>query len=80
MPSLLTMFQVDAFADGLFAGNPAAMLILDAPLDGGLMQAIAMENNLSETAFAVRNGETNTIADPTRWAPSRPPIEMTRPG
>jgi predicted PhzF superfamily epimerase YddE/YHI9 len=50
------MFQVDAFAERLFAGNPAAVLILEDWLDDALMQAIAAENNLSETAFARRHG------------------------
>ena len=50
----LTMFQVDSFTDRLFRGNPAAVLVLDEALDEALMQAIAAENNLSETAFAVR--------------------------
>jgi predicted PhzF superfamily epimerase YddE/YHI9 len=50
------MFQVDAFAERLFAGNPAAVLILNDWLDDALMQAIAAENNLSETAFARRHG------------------------
>ena len=51
------MYQVDAFTDRLFAGNPAAVLVLDEPLDAELMQAIAGENNLSETAFAVRQAD-----------------------
>jgi predicted PhzF superfamily epimerase YddE/YHI9 len=50
------MFQVDAFAERLFAGNPAAVLILEDWPDDALMQAIAAENNLSETAFACRRG------------------------
>jgi len=45
------MFQVDAFSDRPFAGNPAAVLVLPAPLPVSLMQAIAAENNLAETAF-----------------------------
>lgn len=45
------MFQVDAFADRVFAGNPAAVLVLDAWLPDGLMLSIAQENNLAETAF-----------------------------
>ena len=53
----LTIYQVDAFADRLFAGNPAAVLILDAFLPDETLQAIAQENNLSETAYAVRTGE-----------------------
>jgi PhzF family phenazine biosynthesis protein len=47
----LTMFQVDAFADRLFTGNPAAVLVLEDWLSDGVMQAIAEENNLAETAF-----------------------------
>jgi PhzF family phenazine biosynthesis protein len=53
----LQLFQIDAFADHVFAGNPAAVVPLDAWLDNGLMQKIAMENNLSETAFFVRKDE-----------------------
>ena len=49
----LKMYQVDAFASQVFQGNPAAVLILDAFLDDDLMQSIAAENNLSETAFCV---------------------------
>jgi PhzF family phenazine biosynthesis protein len=52
----LPIYQVDAFADRLFAGNPAAIVPLDAWLDAGLMQAIAAENNLAETAFIVPQG------------------------
>ena len=47
------IFQVDAFASNLFAGNPAAICPLDDWLDDKVMQSIAMENNLSETAFFV---------------------------
>lgn len=49
----LRLFQVDAFADRLFSGNPAAVCPLDSWLPERTMQAIAMENNLSETAFIV---------------------------
>jgi PhzF family phenazine biosynthesis protein len=45
------IYQVDAFTDTLFAGNPAAVMPLEAWLDDALLQAIAAENNLSETAF-----------------------------
>lgn len=48
----MKMFQVDAFADELFTGNPAAVLLLDDWLPDTLMRAIAAENNLAETAFA----------------------------
>jgi PhzF family phenazine biosynthesis protein len=52
MPEL-RLVQVDAFADRPFAGNPAAVVPLDAWLPDATMQAIAEENNLSETAFTV---------------------------
>ncbi len=48
-----TYWVVDAFTDTLFTGNPAAVLLPEAPLPDRLMQQIAAENNLSETAFAV---------------------------
>ncbi len=49
----LRLFQVDAFTKNLFTGNPAAVCPLDKWLSDELMQKIAMENNLSETAFFV---------------------------
>ena len=49
----LPFLQIDAFADRPFAGNPAAVIPLDEWLPDQTMQAIAMENNLSETAFTV---------------------------
>lgn len=49
----LPFFQVDAFADRPFSGNPAAVMPLETWLDDATLQAIAAENNLSETAFAV---------------------------
>jgi PhzF family phenazine biosynthesis protein len=49
----LRIVQVDAFADRPFAGNPAAVMPLDEWLPDEILQAIAMENNLSETAFTV---------------------------
>lgn len=53
----IPVYQVDAFADRLFSGNPAAVCPLESWLDDALMQAIAAENNLSETAFFVRQEE-----------------------
>lgn len=47
----LPFAQIDAFADRPFAGNPAAVMPLDAWLDDTVLQAIAQENNLAETAF-----------------------------
>jgi PhzF family phenazine biosynthesis protein len=52
----LTMYQVDAFSDRPFRGNPAAIFILKRWLTDQTMQMIAEENNLSETAFARSNG------------------------
>jgi PhzF family phenazine biosynthesis protein len=49
----LPFFQVDAFAERPLTGNPAAVMPLERWLDDALMQAIAAENNLSETAFTV---------------------------
>lgn len=50
----LNIYQVDAFADSVFSGNPAAVCPLQEWIDADLMQKIAAENNLSETAFYVR--------------------------
>ncbi|MGB4839683.1 MAG: PhzF family phenazine biosynthesis protein [Saprospiraceae bacterium] len=57
------MYQVDAFTNKLFAGNPAAVCPLSKWLDDDLMQKIAMENNLSETVFYVKDGNRYLI----RW-------------
>jgi PhzF family phenazine biosynthesis protein len=47
----MRLFQVDAFAEDVFAGNPAAVCLLDGPAGAGWMQSVAGEMNLSETAF-----------------------------
>lgn len=49
----IPMYQVDAFTEEIFKGNPAAVCILEKWIDNKLMQNIAMENNLSETAFCI---------------------------
>jgi PhzF family phenazine biosynthesis protein len=54
MTTTIPLYQLDAFADRPFAGNPAAVCPLDAWPPDDRMQAIAAENNLSETAFFVR--------------------------
>lgn len=51
----IRQYQIDAFTTRVFGGNPAAVCPLDAWLDDGLLQAIAAENNLSETAFFVKS-------------------------
>jgi PhzF family phenazine biosynthesis protein len=53
----IPLYQIDAFAEGPFTGNPAAVCPLEAWLPDDVMQAIAAENNLSETAFFVPEGE-----------------------
>jgi PhzF family phenazine biosynthesis protein len=60
---LLPFFQVDAFTDRLFGGNPAGVCPLEKWLADDTMQKIAMENNLSETAFFVKEGDDYRI----RW-------------
>ncbi len=45
------MYQVDAFTTELFKGNPAAVIVLDEWLEDGLMQNIALENNLTRNGF-----------------------------
>ena len=57
MSMKIPMYQVDAFASAVFAGNPAAVCVLESWLDDRVLQNIAAENNLSETAFLVRNAE-----------------------
>jgi PhzF family phenazine biosynthesis protein len=59
----IPMFQVDAFTDHVFGGNPAAVCPLPSWLPDAVLQAIAMENNLAETAYFVRAGGTVEI----RW-------------
>lgn len=59
----LKIYQVDAFTSSLFKGNPAAVCPLEEWPDDAFLQNIAMENNLSETAFYVRSGDAYSI----RW-------------
>lgn len=53
----MKQYVVDAFTDSVFKGNPAAVCVLDHPLPDSLMQSIAIENNLSETAFTIKEGD-----------------------
>ncbi len=53
----LAIYQIDAFTNEVFKGNYAAVIPLENWLPDALMQSIAAENNLSETAFFVRNAE-----------------------
>ena len=53
----LKMFQIDAFTSRLFGGNPAAVVLLEEKLPDHVMQCIAAENNLAETAFLLPGDE-----------------------
>lgn len=61
--AVIKMYQADAFTDRLFSGNPAAVCLTDEWLTDELMQNIAEENNLAETAFLVKAGDHYEI----RW-------------
>ncbi|MEP6584915.1 MAG: PhzF family phenazine biosynthesis protein [Ginsengibacter sp.] len=63
----LTLYQVDAFTDKLFGGNPAAVIPLESWIDEKMMQRIAMENNLSETVFFVPSDNSNIADFEIRW-------------
>jgi PhzF family phenazine biosynthesis protein len=72
-------YQVDAFASEVFKGNPAAVVPLDNWIDDALMQNIALENNLSETAFIVKDESSTGLegAYEIRWR-LRDPVVYTR--
>ena len=57
------IYQLDAFATRLFAGNPAAVVSMESFPSDEMMQAVAAENNLAETAFLIRDGEDYRL----RW-------------
>ena len=59
----LPIYVVDAFTDRPFAGNPAAVCVLDRERDATWMQQLAAEMNLSETAFLLARGEAWSL----RW-------------
>jgi len=66
------LYQIDAFAKNIFEGNPAAVCPLDSWIDEKIMQKIANENNLSESAFFVREGNKFTI----RWFTPSSEVDM----
>ena len=68
----LRLFQIDAFADRLFEGNPAAVVPLESWLPDALLQSIASENNLSETAFFVPSGSGFRL----RWFPPECEVDL----
>jgi PhzF family phenazine biosynthesis protein len=68
----VTIYQVDAFAAKLFSGNPAAVCLLEKWFDDATLQAIAAENNLSETAFLLRQGSFVEL----RWFTPRTEVAL----
>lgn len=62
----LTLYQIDAFTNKLFGGNPAAVIPLKKWIDDDLMQKLAMENNLAETVFFVPS-KTKGVDFDIRW-------------
>jgi PhzF family phenazine biosynthesis protein len=72
----LPLYQIDAFSDRVFGGNPAAVVPLDAWPDDALMQRIAFENNLSETAFFVPAPEQDGTAFHIRWFTPRAEVPL----
>jgi PhzF family phenazine biosynthesis protein len=68
----IQIFQVDAFTDKLFGGNPAAVCLLTKTLSNELMQKIAEENNLAETAFVIDSGDSFSI----RWYTPKVEVDL----
>lgn len=68
----IEIFQIDAFTDKIFHGNPAAVCLLNEWLNDELMQAVAVENNLSETAFVIEDKDGFHI----RWFTPRGEISL----
>jgi PhzF family phenazine biosynthesis protein len=66
------IYQIDAFAEKVFSGNPAAVCPLDKWLSDDLLQKIAMENNLSETAFYIKQDGQYEI----RWFTPKVEVDL----
>ena len=69
---VIPIFQVDAFTSGQYTGNPAAVCVVESWLHGELMQKIAAENNLAETAFILPEGDDYKI----RWFTPRVEVDL----
>lgn len=68
----IPIYQVDAFAEKLFEGNPAAVCPLENWLDDDILQSIATENNLSETAFFVKENNHFNL----RWFTPKTEVDL----
>jgi len=71
-----SVFQIDAFTDHLFGGNPAAVCPLETWLPDDVMQDIAAENNLSETAFFVAEGDDGSGHYGLRWFTPKAEVDL----
>ena len=67
-------YVVDAFTDAVFSGNPAGVCVAEEELSAAMMQQIAAENNLSETAFVVKRGEPGEYG--LRWFTPKAEIDL----
>ncbi len=67
-------YVVDAFTDAVFSGNPAGVCVAEQELSAAMMQQIAAENNLSETAFVVKRGEPGEYG--LRWFTPKAEIDL----
>lgn len=72
----LPLVQIDAFTDALFGGNPAAIMLLPHWLDDAVLQRIAAENNLSETAFLVEAENRQQADYELRWFTPSAEVEL----
>lgn len=70
----IPFYQIDAFTSRLYHGNPAGVIVLESFLPDDVMQAIAAENNLAETAFLVPSGSASGAKWKIRWF--TPVLEM----
>ena len=68
----LQLFHIDAFTDRPFAGNPAAVCLLEQEMEAAWMQAVAQEMNLSETAFLLRGDDGFSL----RWFTPEVEVEL----
>ena len=69
---MLSYYVIDAFYKQLFHGNPAGVCILETPLSEQIMQQIAFENNLAETAFVFQEGKLLRL----RWFTPKSEIDL----
>jgi PhzF family phenazine biosynthesis protein len=68
----IPLFHANAFTDGRFTGNPAAVCFLNSPLDDGQLRKVAAENNLSATAFLLPSGKQYEL----RWFTPRCEVKL----